>query len=240
MMSREPSNELQRLAKWAGWSYLLIIITSILSLVVLGGRYTVMGDSAASVVKMFEHPGFVRANAVYEVLMFSAVIVLAVLLFQLTAHLNATIARIALMLRVAEALLGYLGVILTLGILYSAWDGSPDNGVGALPVLLYDLKDLTYKVLMVCISLGTILFLFVFHRARFLPHWLTIWGMLAFALMFVSSPMQILGLKAGVIVNGIAAVLTISFEVVIGAWLIVKGVDTGAVTDRGISRSKER
>ena len=69
-------------------------------------------------MKMFENSMYVRINAVYEVFMFSSVIVLSVLLFELTKNLNSTLARTAMLLRIAEAMLGYLGIILTLGILF--------------------------------------------------------------------------------------------------------------------------
>ena len=77
---------------------------------------------------------YVRINAVYEVLMFSAVIALSVLLFELTKHLNVALARTAMLLRIAEALLGYLGIILTLGILSTVTAGTAAEEAGALPL----------------------------------------------------------------------------------------------------------
>ena len=226
MLTEDSAKRLQKLSKWAGWFYFLIILSSILSLVFLGGKYTVMGDSAASVTKMFDNTILVRINAVYEVLMFSAVIVLSVLLFELTKYQNATLARTAMLLRLAEALLGYLGIVLTLSVLSSASAETGSSGVGALPILLYNLKDLTYKILMVCISLGTVLFFYLFHSAKYIPRFLTIWGILGFSLMLFASLLQILDLRAGVYVNAIAAALAISFEFTVGLWLVFKGVKT--------------
>ena len=222
-MSAEAStSKIHKLAKLTGWFYFLIILTSLLSLVLLGGKFTVMGDSETSVIKMVENSVYVRINVLYEVFMFSAVIVLSVLLFELTKYLNAVIARTAMLFRVVEAIMGYLGIVLALGILSTT---STEN-VDALPILLYDLKDLAYKILMVCISLGSILFFYLFLKGSYIPKILSIWGIVGFILMLIASLLQILNMEIGITVNGIAATLVIPFELVVGLWLMIKGVKT--------------
>ena len=216
----------QKIARRAGWFYFGIIFSSILSLVLLGGQYTVMGDQPATAAKMLDQVGYVRLNAAYEALMFSAVIALAVLLFSLTKAIDPVLARMALLLRVAEALLGYLGIVLTLGVL-SVGPAEAATTDSSLPVLLLELKDLTYKILMICISLGTILFFYLFQRAKYIPSVLTLWGIVGFSLMLLSSLLQLLDVPFGVLLNGIAAALAISFEFVVGLWLIVKGGRVG-------------
>lgn len=212
------------LIKATGWLYITIILTSILSLIFLGGAYTVMGDSVASVAKMSQHVTLVRINAAYEVLMFSSVIILAVLLFEITKTINKPLARRALLFRLCEAILGYIGVILTLGILAVAGERAAPGDGQALAVALYDLKDIVYKVLMVCISLGTIIFFSLLHKEKYIPRFLSIWGLGGFGLMLLASILQIVALPGGMVVNAVAAALAISFEIVVGIWLIVKGL----------------
>ncbi len=171
-----------------------------------------MGDSAALVVKMSQHEMLVRINSVYEAVMFSAVIILSVLLFENTKSINSVLARSAMLLRTGEALLGYTGVVLTLAI------------------LLYDIKDTVYKILMVCISTGTILYFYHFYEERLIPAILSVWGILGFSLMLLASFFQILNLGAGAVLNTVAAALAISFELVIGIFLIVRGVKKREVT----------
>ena len=224
MASTTESKNILRHSRTAGGLYLLIIMSSLLSLVFLGGKFTVMGDSAASVTKMLQFGTLVRINAVYEVFMFSAVIVLATLLFQITREVNVIVARSALFLRVAEAILGYIGIVLTLGVLVAANGKTGSESTASLAVMLYDLRDLVYKIIMVCISLGTVLFLALFYTARLIPVLLSLWGITGFTLMIVASVFQILSAPGGVTINGIAAALAISFELAIGVWLIVRNV----------------
>ena len=235
MKQNNLTNDHTGIARTAGWFYLLIIVSSLLSLIFLGGKYTVMGDSAASVARMTRYATHVRINAVYEVFMFSAVIVLAVLLFELTKDINRTVARCALFLRSAEAILGYLGIVLTLGVLTVTGGNAAPESTGSLAVLLYDLKDLVYKILMICISLGTVFFFTLFHKARLIPPFLSLWGIAGFALMIVASVFQILAAPGGMAINGAAAALAISFELVIGVWLIVKGTSTRLPEQRTVA-----
>ena len=230
MTAQMTTDTKQTITKAAGWLYFLIILSSILSLVFLGGKFNVLGDSAASVSKMAQHENLVRINAVYEVFMFSAVIALAVLLFELTRGINAGLARTAMLLRVGEAILGYLGIVLSLGVLAVASQGAERSE--ALAVLLYDLKDLVYKVLMICISLGTIIYFSLFLKGRYIPKFMSVWGIIGFALMLVASVLQILDSPTGTMVNAAAAVLAITFELTIGIWFIVKGINqTGPIVN---------
>jgi len=215
----------RRLVRAAGWFYLLIILTSILSLIFIGGKYTVMGDNAASVAKMSQNGMLVRINAAYEMLMFSAVIVLAVLLFEITKSINSALARTAMLLRIAEALMGYIGIILSLGVLSATRESAGADAVSSLAILLLNLKDIAYMILSVCISMGTVLFFVLLQRARYLPSFLTLWGIFGFGLMLIAGLMQITDVPAGDIVNAVAAGLVILFELVVGLWLIVKGIN---------------
>ena len=142
--------------------------------------------------------------------MFSAVIALAVLLFELTRGINAGLARTAMLLRVGEAILGYLGIVLSLGVLAVASQGAERSE--ALAVLLYDLKDLL--------------------KGRYIPKFMSVWGIIGFALMLVASVLQILDNPTGTMVNAAAAVLAITFELTIGIWFIVKGINqTGPIVN---------
>jgi len=210
----------QGLVKAAGWFYLGIIVTSILSLIFLGGQYDELGNSKATISNMLQHSMLVRINSAYEVLMFSSVIVLAVLLYEITKSINPALARSAMLLRVAEAVFGFVGTILTLGALNVA----EGNGGGSLAIVLYDLKDIAYKIVMVCISLGTLGFFYLFYKARYLPTFICLWGIIGFGLMLLSGLLQILDLQAGAILNIFAAALAITFELFVGAWLITKGI----------------
>jgi len=220
MTEKSPVSQQHKLVKMAGWFYLGIIVTSILSLIFLGGKYDELGDSKATIANMVQHSTLVRVNSAYEVLMFSAVIVLAVLLYEITRTINPALARSAMLLRVSEAVFGFIGTVLTLGALHVA----EAHGASSLAVALYDMKDIAYKIVMICISLGTMIFFYLFYKARYLPTFICLWGIIGFGLMLLSGLLQILDLAAGGILNIFAAALAITFELFVGAWLIAKGV----------------
>ena len=214
--------------KTAGWSYFIIIATSLLALVLLNGRFTVTGDSGATVMKMAEHSLSVRMSLLYEVLMFSGVILLSASLYSILKPINELLARTALLLRIGEAILGYLGVACSLAVLAVLESSGGNPNVVMQAVQLYELREACCLVLMACISLGTIINFALFHRSRFIPRFLSVWGMAGFSLMLAASVFRFLDLEDGPLLNAIAAVAAISFEIVIGLWLIVRGAGPGA------------
>ena len=76
-----------------------------------------VGDSTATVAKMAEKVLLVRINIVYEVIMCSAVILLAVSLFEILKDFDRLLARTAMLLRTGEAILEFLPVLCMLAVL---------------------------------------------------------------------------------------------------------------------------
>ncbi len=215
---------LQRTVNMAGWFYFLIILSSLASLAFLGGKYTVMGDGQATVLKMAQQAWLVRINIVYEVFMFSAVIVLAVCLYEILKPVDQVLARVAMLFRVGEAILGYLTVFCTLAVLLLVKGQLEANRVDPLAITFYDLRDIAYLLLMVCISLGTIIFFWLFYKARYLPRAVSLWGVIGFSIMLLASILRLLEIEAGNTVNAVAAAIVIPFELFVGLWLVMKGI----------------
>ena len=109
---------IQSTAKFAGWAYFLIIISSVLSM--LFGPYKLMAED--DVVKKIElitlNQGLFRAGIVYEIFMYSGVIFLSVALFYLVKDFGKPKALVALLCRFGEAMMGFLTVVGSILILY--------------------------------------------------------------------------------------------------------------------------
>ena len=105
------TSSLQKTASFAGWAYLIIIVTSILSIVI--GPYKLMaeGNQAKTIENITSHQSLFRAGMVYEILMYSGVILLSVSLFELLKAKGHGKAMTALLFRFGEAIMGFLTVI---------------------------------------------------------------------------------------------------------------------------------
>jgi hypothetical protein len=68
-----------------------------LSMFFLGAKFIVMGDNAASINKIFENEIFFRISIIYEFIMFAAVILLAVALYEVLKTVNRVFAMTAML-----------------------------------------------------------------------------------------------------------------------------------------------
>jgi uncharacterized protein DUF4386 len=108
--SAQPA--LDRYARLAGLLYLTIIVTSILSLFLVESRLVVDGDSAATTTRIAANETLFRAGLVYDMMMFASVVALAWALFVILRGVDRDRALLALLWRMAEAIVGAVTVLL--------------------------------------------------------------------------------------------------------------------------------
>jgi hypothetical protein len=97
--------------------------------------------------------------------------------------------------------------------------------IQALAVLFFDLRGVTYKLLMIFISIGSIISCYLFFKSRYIPRFISGWGMLGFLLMLLGGFLGVVATGPGQVIETIAAVVVILFEFAIGLWLMIKGID---------------
>jgi len=207
----------QRYARIAGFLYLTIIVTSLLSLLAVESRLVVADDRAETARRIADHDLLFRAGLVYDLAMFASVVALAWSLFVILRTVHRDLALLGLLWRMAEATVGAVSVLF-----------------GTLAVTLADptlvdamltARDTGFDVTIFFLCLGTIVNCALLYRARLIPRALSGLGLGAFALMLV-------GAAAGLLLpehkDALMAAWApgVVFEVAIGAWLLAKGVRT--------------
>jgi hypothetical protein len=103
--------ELQKTAKFAGWAYFLIIITSVLSIAIGPYRLMVEDEIAKTIKNIASNQSPYRIGIVYEILMYTGVILLSVALYRILKNVNKSKAISALLCRFGEAIMGVLMVV---------------------------------------------------------------------------------------------------------------------------------
>jgi Domain of unknown function (DUF4386) len=221
---------LDRYARLAGLLYLTIIVTSILSLLLVDSRLVVDGDRAATAERIAANETLFRAGLVYDMAMFASVVALAWALFVVLRGVDRDRALLALLWRMAEAVVGAVTVLL--GALVVLLVGSEGVRAAFAPAQLHALVDVLlsartigYDVTIFFLSLGTIVYCGLLYRSRAVPRPLAGLGIVSFVLMPVSVVVSLLlpefqDLAMAAWAPGIV------FEVVIGVWLLLKGVRT--------------
>jgi Domain of unknown function (DUF4386) len=223
-----PQPSLDRHARLAGFLYLAIIVTSLLSLFLVEGRLVVDGDWAATSQRIAANQTLFRAGLVYELVMFAGVIALAWALFVILRGVDRNRALLALLWRMAEAVVGAVTVLL--GVLVVLLVGSPDARAGlepgelhALVEVLLTARAIGFDVAVFFLSLGTIVYCRLLYTSRYIPRPLAGLGIVAFVIMLVGTVVGLLLPQSrDLIMVGWAP--GILFEAAIGVWLLLNGI----------------
>jgi hypothetical protein len=78
-------------------------------------------------------------------------------------------------------------------------------------------------------AIGAFMFCFVLYRARLVPRWLSIWGLVGAVLYFAAPLAQMAGLSLDFLMGPLALQ-----EMVLAVWLIAKGFSPGAIAPEGL------
>jgi Domain of unknown function (DUF4386) len=231
--SAAAHRSLDRYARLAGLLYLAIIVTSILSLFLVEARLVVEGDPATTTQRIAANQTLFRAGLVYDLVMFASVIALAWALFVILRGVDRNRALLALLWRMAEAVVGAVTVLL--GVLVVLLVDSQDARAGleseqlhALVEVLLTARSIGFDVAVFFLSLGTIVYCRLLYSSRYVPRPLAGLGIVAFVIMLVGTAVSLL-LPQSKDLTMIGWVPGILFEVAIGVWLLLKGIPTATV-----------
>jgi hypothetical protein len=72
----------------------------------------------------------------------------------------------------------------------------------------------------IAFSLGALMFYYLFYQSRLIPRWLSVWGLVGAALYLAAPVLDMFGRGSGLLMGPLAVA-----EIVLAAWLIVRGLD---------------
>ena len=220
------SLNLQKTAKVAGIAYLLIIIIPMLSLLFVNPIITVEGDNIATLKNIVANEIIFRIDNTITLLMFVAVIILALALYKILKPVNKQLALIALFWRFAEALIGIVAVLVNFILLSFISNEHNIERMGedsfyALAELLLGVYWDTTIIIFVLLGIGSIIVFYLFLKSKFIPKALAIGGIISYSLVTIGAFISLIfGGEAYMILGS----QTILFELVIGCWLLFKGL----------------
>jgi hypothetical protein len=212
---------IQKTARFAGILYFVIIITSVLSITVGPYRLLVEGDDELTIANITSSQFLFRIGMVYEILMYTAVILLSVALYHLLKGISQPKALTALLCRFGEAIMGLLSVVGSILVLYMINGDFPAETVQRMVPVIFEIQGALMSILMVLIGVGSIIFLHLFYQSRYIPRWLSVAGLVIFAAMVLESLVVLVHPMQAWVFPGAGAIL---FEIAIGLWLMIKGV----------------
>lgn len=216
-----------RAARAAGAAYLVYIAAGVAGMR-LAGDATRGAGTAERLARVAQHAGALRLAVVLGLLGAACALVLAVALYRLTRDQDPDLARLACACRVAEGIIGALGAVPTMGLVWLA-TGAAGAGAGTAPLgaFLLHVGAWSGPVSATLFALGSTLFSYLLLRARTIPVPLAWLGVVASGPLVVALPAQLVGVLAGP-VTGLIWLPMLAFEVPLGLWLLIRGVPAPA------------
>lgn len=214
-------------ARIAGAAFLLYIAFGLTGLA-LDRRAEGADGSGGRLASLAAHESEVRASAVLSVAMGFCALALAVTLHALTRDEDAELARLAMLCRAGEGLVGLAGLPASLGLLElataAAEPGAPDPAAAqALGEYLSTTGGGGALVSSILFAAGSTLFCWLFLRARSIPVWLAWLGLAASLLLLLALPARLAGVFSGP-ATGYVWMPMLVFELVFAFWLMARGV----------------
>jgi len=160
------------------------------------------------------------------------ILILASLLYSVLQGHGRTIAMVALLCWVGEAFFYTLNEVASTGLLRLGTDfvkaGSPDGSFyQTLGGFLYnDVYKLGGVILMFFYCAGGLAWYYLLYKSRFVPGWLSLYGLAAVAVGIVGASVGLLGNSAGLL----PFIAILPFEVIVGFVLTLRGISEPSLT----------
>ena len=212
-------------ARIAGLMFLFYIATA-LPVTVLFEQAAGGEGIPAKLLGIAENASKVKLSILLSLVTIMDALVLTVALFAITRDQDFELAVLALCFRVCEGILGAIGIVATLGLLWLATTGAGTYGPGsanALAALLLKVNAWSTIIGAFVFAVGSTIFAWLFLRARSIPEPLAWLGILASVLLVALLPAQLIGVVGGPVAWFMWMPMLV-FELTLALWLLIKGV----------------
>ncbi|MGQ8337043.1 DUF4386 domain-containing protein [Sunxiuqinia sp. A32] len=225
-------NSTQKLARVAGAFFILNLMLPFINWTFILSKFVVTDNISETVNNILENELLFRVGISIELFMSIGLIVLALALYQILKATGKSLAMLALLLKLAEATLAAVAVLIPFIALQFINNDLYPTGLPPeqlqFPIgLLLNSHKAIMAVPMVFLGLDMILFCYLFFKSNFVPRIIAGFGILSFALIFVHALMYILMPELAAMQLNQFIFWTPSgiFEIAIGIWLLAKGIN---------------
>jgi hypothetical protein len=215
-------NTVNKTSRILGLAFLLQFITSFASAMFLRAAWYVPGNMSETLVKIAGNPSMLRVNVLFDMLTALGVIFLGAMLFITLRQQNEKMALTALGFYILEGALlatSRLATFALLGLSQAYAAGHADMTL--LGQIAFDAMEFVGGSLhMLAFIPGAVMFYYLLDKARIVPRVLSLWGLIAVLPFVIGAPLAVLGYEVPM-----AFYLPyVPFELVIGIWILVKGI----------------
>lgn len=223
----------------AGAAYLVIIVASFVYSGLVQSQLIVPGDDAVTAALILSHPLRFRLGIVLVMVIYASVVVASWALFVIVREVHQTLALLALLFRMAEAIVGATTVLLSFAV-WSLLSAQASASVfeptqrHALAGRLLDAQTAGLDIVLLFVGIGATLFCYLLFKSRAIPRPLAGWGIFTYLSMFSLALVSILIPAHPLALETVFYSAGAAFELVFGLWLLVKSVDSSWLGVEGL------
>jgi len=224
----------------AGFTYIIVILLGVFSVNFIESNLIVPDNNAATYNNISGNETLFRISLICETLMYLLVILLSLSLYVVLKTVDRNLALLALLWRVAEAIIGIATIVVS-GliplVLINTENVLPIEQVQALLTLFLDIRISGLDIVLMFIGVGGTIFCYLFYKSNYVPKFLAGWGIFTYLTMLLLSFISLLLPSFPQIYKMIFYVPGGLFELIFGFWLLFKGVNIKYVEENFITKT---
>lgn len=223
-------NTVNRASRVLGIAFLLQFVTSFSSGVFLKPALIVPGSISETMIKIVNNSLLMRAYILVDMVTALGIIFLGAALFIALRKRNEIMALVALGFYVLEAALlavSRLEAFSLLGLSQAYAAAGQSTSLQTMATVTLESMNFTGGTLhMLAFCPGGILFYYLLYETGIVPRALSLWGLVTVLPCLIGTLLVVFGYEAPVFLY----VLYMPFELVIGVWILVKGINEASET----------
>jgi hypothetical protein len=232
--------KLNTYARVAGLAYIIVILLGIFSMNFIESNIIVPNNISATYSNILGNETLFRISLLSETIMYLLVILLSLSLFVVLKTEDKNLALLALLWRVAEAIIG-AGIVVISGLIPLALIKTetlfPNERAHLLLKLFLDIRISGLDIVLMFVGVGGTIFCYLFYKSNYVPRFLAGWGIFTYLSMLLLS---IIGLLSADLPETYKLIFYVPgglFELIFGFWLLFKGVNIKYVEENFITKT---
>jgi hypothetical protein len=168
----------RRYARLAGFLFLWLIATGLTSLMITG-RIAGSGSFAEIAKRIAASERLYRLALCSGLIETLSALLLGFALYATLRPVDKLLAQLAMYWRIAESVIGAVGMIFSFAALSAYISAQPAERAQSILELTHSVGWGTYNISALCFSIGSAIFFYLFLKSRYIPAWLSGFGVFA-------------------------------------------------------------
>ena len=235
MTDESTASLLNVYARIAGLAYIVVILLGVFCVSYIDSHIVVPGDDAATFNNILVNEVRFRISILSEIVMYALVVLLSLALYVILKTIDKNLALLALLWRLGEAIIGGSVAVLSglIPLLLLNHDVAfQSEQLQSLVGIFLGVRVVGLDVVLIFIGFGGTLFCYLFLKSNYIPKTLSVWGMFTYLSMLILAMTSILVPNLSETIKMGFYALGGLFEIIIGLWLLVKGINVEYLNDK--------